>query len=153
MAAAVAGWGLRTVNWKDGGEPYLNTLNAAEQRYAIPTDLLARIAYQECSWRPGVIDGSIKSPAGAVGMMQLMPQFFPGAGESWQADVTTAAEYLERLHTQFNDWQLAVAAYNWGPGNVVRYKADPAMGLPPETSDYVLDVFGDVPIAGAILNA
>lgn len=141
------------MNWKTGGEAYLATIAAAEDSYALPTDLLARIAYQECSWRPGVIDGSVKSPAGAVGMMQLMPQFFPGAGEDWQRDVTTAAQYLSRLHSQFSDWQLAVAAYNWGPGNVVKYRADPSMGLPPETSDYVIDVFSDVPLPGAILNA
>lgn len=142
-----------TVNWKTGGEPYLPTIAAAEDSYAIPTDLLARIAYQECSWRSGVIDGTIKSPAGAVGMMQLMPQFFPNAGENWTADLLTAAQYLARLHSEFNDWQLAVAAYNWGPGNVVKYRTDPSMGLPPETSDYVLDVFSDVPVSGAILNA
>lgn len=142
-----------TADWKEGGEPYLPSLAAAEVACGIPTDLLARVAFQECSWRPEIISGEVKSPAGAVGMMQLMPQYFAGAGVSWQADIVTAAHELARLHNVFQDWQLAVAAYNWGQGNVRKYQADPSIGLPVETSDYITDVFGDVHISGAIVNA
>jgi len=139
--------------WKAGGEAYLPVIATVEVKYGIPTDLLARVAFQECSWRPGVIYGSIKSSAGAVGMFQLMPQFFPGAGVSWQADANTAGDYLADLYHQFQDWQLAIAAYNWGPGNVEKYIDGKLQVLPVETSNYVAKVFGDVPIAGSILNA
>lgn len=65
------------MTWKDGGEEYLPYIAQMESEYGIPTDLLARIAYQECSWRTEVITGQVASPAGALGMFQLMPQFFP----------------------------------------------------------------------------
>jgi soluble lytic murein transglycosylase-like protein len=140
-------------DWKEGGELYLPALNAVEEQFGIPHDLLARIAYQECSFRPEVISGAVKSPAGAVGMMQLMPQFFPGAGVDWHADILTAATYLSQLHRQFLDWQLAVAAYNWGPGNVEHYENGEIHSLPQETENYVSDVFTDVPMDGALLNS
>jgi soluble lytic murein transglycosylase-like protein len=141
-------------DWKQtaNAQTYLPALNAAEEKYALPEDLLARLAYQESHFREDIVSGALKSPVGAVGLMQLMPQFFPGAGASWQADILTAAKYLANLHRQFQDWQLAIAAYNWGPGNVEKFIAG-TRSLPAETQTYVSDVFGDVPIAGSILNA
>jgi soluble lytic murein transglycosylase-like protein len=143
-------------DWKQGGEPYLPTLAGIEQTYSIPTDLLSRVAFQECSWRPEVIAGTVKSPVGAVGMFQLMPQFFSNAGISWQTDAVIAAKYLVDLHGQFDDdWQLAVAAYNWGPGNLRKWieAGSDHEKLPNETAAYITKVFGDVPIDGVILNA
>jgi len=138
------------MSWRDGANPYLPTIAQDEIAFNIPANLLARIAYQECRWRPEVISGEVKSPAGAVGMFQLMPQFFPNAGRSWEDDSVTAADYLSSLYKRFGDWQYAVAAYNWGPGNVHRYQADPLIGLPEETKNYVVNVFTDVPVEGAL---
>jgi soluble lytic murein transglycosylase-like protein len=141
------------MSWKDGGEAYLPTIAALEVKYGIPTDLLARVAFQECSWRGEVINGAVRSGAGAVGMFQLMPSFFPGAGESWQKDADTAGEYLAQLHTRFKDWQLAVAAYNWGP-TALQYYLDTQHSsqlLPRETSAYVARVFADVPVQGVLV--
>jgi membrane-bound lytic murein transglycosylase D len=46
-----------------------------------------------------------------------------------------ALDYLQRLHRQFGDWQLALAAYNWGEGNVAKaIKRNQAAGLP---TDYL----------------
>jgi soluble lytic murein transglycosylase-like protein len=141
------------MTWKDGGAAYLPQISMVESQCGIPTDLLARIAYQECSWRAEVIDGTVKSPAGAVGMFQLMPQYFPGAGVSWMQDAETAGRYLSQLHRQFNDWQMAVAAYNWGPGNLSRYEQNPSGGLPRETKNYVAGVFTDVPVPGSLYGS
>lgn len=140
------------MNWKDGGEEYLPYIAQMETEYGIPTDLLARIAYQECSWRTEVISGQVSSPAGAIGMFQLMPQFFPGAGISWRADAETAARYLIVLHRKFQDWQLAVAAYDWGPGNIEKHLLD-GIQLPQETTNYVVNVFTDVPIGGSLYGS
>jgi membrane-bound lytic murein transglycosylase D len=61
-----------------------------------------------------------------------MWQFMPATGKSFdlkqnafrddrrdvQASTRAALDYLERLYKQFGDWHLALAAYNWGEGNV-----------------------------------
>jgi soluble lytic murein transglycosylase-like protein len=141
------------IDWKAGGETYLPALSAAEINYGIPTDLLARIAYQESAWREDIVNGTTRSSAGAVGLMQLMPQFFPGAGISWHDDIIKAGQYLVTLYRTFGDWQLAVAAYNWGPGHMQKYVAGTYIALPLETENYVKKVFTDVPIDGEILHA
>ena len=95
-----------------------------------------------------------RSPAGAVGMYQLMPTTAKDLGLSlfpfderkqWEPTTHAAAKYLRQLHTQFDDWRLAVAAYNSGPGTVSRllkrYSATSyehiAQHLPAETQMYV----------------
>jgi soluble lytic murein transglycosylase-like protein len=71
------------MSWQTEGEgqTWMPVLNAIEDKYAIPTNLLARIAYQESHFRRNIIDGTTKLTAGAVVIMQLLPQFFPSAGE------------------------------------------------------------------------
>ncbi len=141
-------------NWKEEGDGplWLPTLNATEDKYAIPTDLLARVAYQESRFRRDIIDGTTQSPAGAVGIMQLLPRYFPGAGESPASDIDTAGKYLSELYTQFRDWQKALAAYNWGPGNVRRCLAsgNGLAAMPTETQNYVTQICTDVPTHGAL---
>ena len=139
--------------WKAAAHPeWLQLLAATESNNHIPTDLLARIAYQECSWRPSVIFGTVVSPAGALGMMQLEPKYFSGCGQ-WQQDVPRAWAYLGlELHDRFDDWQMAVAAYNWGPTALSQWKKEGSLiaRLPAETANYVRHVFADVPVAGAL---
>jgi soluble lytic murein transglycosylase-like protein len=143
---------VSVTGWKVGGEEYLPVLAATEESHQIPTDLLSRIAFQESSWRNAVIDYAIESPAGAIGIMQLIPRFFPGAGNGWQSDIQIGAQELVRLFLHYNDWQKAVAAYNWGEGNVDKWNGQFST-LPTETQNYVADVFRDVPVAGSIVNA
>jgi soluble lytic murein transglycosylase-like protein len=147
------GAGKFGVNWLAGSAPYIGLLNGAEDAFGIPHNLLARIAFQESSWRAPVINGTIKSSAGAVGIMQLLPKYFPNAGASVAADIHTAAQLLLSLYHRFDDWQLAVAAYNWGGGNVDHEMAtDEGLGgMPQETQNYVTKVFSDVPVPGSLV--
>jgi hypothetical protein len=131
-------------------------INAAEALHGIPTNLLVRIAYQESHFRESIINGTVKSSAGAVGIMQLMPKFFPGAGLNPIADIATAAGLLADLFKTFKDWQVAVAAYNWGEGDVEHsYLKDVdhylLSTMPVETQNYVTEVFSDVPVTGILL--
>lgn len=140
-------------NWTQTGEgpQYVPVLNATEAQYGIPTNLLARIAYQESRFRPDIISGATRSPAGAVGIMQLMPNYFPNAGQSPEADIDTAGNLLSSLYNTFQDWQVAVAAYNDGQGNIQAY-LNGTKTLPAETQNYVSAVIADVPVQGSLIE-
>ena len=70
------------------------------------------------------------SRARAVGIWQFMPSTGKryGLKQNWWYDgrrdvlaaTRAALDYLEKLHEQFSDWQLALAAYNWGENGVAR---------------------------------
>jgi hypothetical protein len=93
------------------------------------------------------------SSAGARGLMQLMPDTAArfGVRDAFDAEQNIAggAKYLGVLLRMFRqDVPLALAAYNAGEGNVMRYK-----GIPPfrETRDYVRKIEGllGAPVAAA----
>jgi membrane-bound lytic murein transglycosylase D len=95
-----------------------------------------------------------RSPIGAVGLFQLMPETAKSLGLAllpWdqrrQAEKNgrAAAKYLKNLHDEFGDWRLTLAAYNAGEGTVSRLLAkyaahtydEIAVHLPAETQMYV----------------
>ena len=125
-------------------------LAAAEKAYGIPEGVLKNIAQTESHFRPDIINGQTRSKAGAVGLMQLLPKYFPDAGKDSGKDIDTAAAYLKRLYVQFGDWTKAVAAYNDGPGNVNKVLAGTKQ-LPDETAKYIKSVLG--PNANALATA
>lgn len=141
---------------ENDGPEWMPTLNATEVKYGIPHDLLGRIAYQESHFRPDIISGATRSAAGAVGIMQLLPQYFPGAGDNPANDIERAGQFLGSLYRRFGDWQVAVAAYNWGGGNVhheFTVDADTYVlaDMPKETRNYVTQIAADVPIPGVLV--
>jgi soluble lytic murein transglycosylase-like protein len=133
--------------WKASPEAaqYLPYLAQAEINHGTPTDLLARVAYQESHFRSDIVSGAVRSPDNCVGLMQLNPRFFPNAGEDWKADIATAAGYLADLYKRFGLWRYAVMAYNWGPTALHNWLQNDGP-VPPETQDYVREVFADVPV-------
>ncbi len=121
---------------------YLPLLNAAEDKYGIPRNLLARQAYQESHFRDDIVDGMTASPAGALGIMQIVPKYHPNAKPlDVPSAIDYAANFMASLHNEFGSWALALAAYNAGAGNVQKYG-----GIPPfaETQKYVNDNIGDL---------
>lgn len=152
-------------SWKSVGDgaKWLPVLNDAENNLQIPADLLARMAFQESSFRPEVIKGLIPSSCGALGILQLRPRFFKSALQptpfSYVATLSQIAEasrFLKGLYGRFKDWQEAVAAYNWGEGNehhsYVEHGSYILADMPAQTQNYVREVFADVPIKGALLT-
>lgn len=151
VTAAVCGW-----ENVEEGPTWVPVINQAEDAAGIPTNLLARMAYQESHFRQDVIDGSTASSAGALGILQLMPQYFstvqvatPFTAADTSAQISQAAQQLASLYSQFSDWTLAVAAYNAGATAVKNYMAG-SQALPVETQAYVADVIADVPVQGAL---
>lgn len=103
----------------------------------IPEDLFLKLVRQESGFNPRAV-----SPAGAIGLAQLMPGTAEGLGvdpfDPIQ-NLTGGARYLKTQYDKFGRWDLALAAYNAGPGAVAKYG-----GIPPykETQNYVKKVMG-----------
>ncbi|WP_110208261.1 transglycosylase SLT domain-containing protein [Nocardioides daejeonensis] len=116
--------------------PFADLFNAAGAKYGVDPGLLAAVAKQESGYNPSAV-----SSAGAQGLMQLMPSTAAGLGvrDSFNPTqaVDGAAKLLSQLLERFDSTKLALAAYNAGPGAVIRYD-----GIPPyrETQNYVASV-------------
>ena len=130
-AAAGAGAGGGGV----AGVPYANLFTGAAGRHGVDASLLAAVASVESNFDAGAV-----SPAGAQGLMQFMPATAKGLGVSPldpASAVDGAARYLKQLTGQFGSTELALAAYNAGPGTVSRHGGIPPY---PETQNYVRNV-------------
>lgn len=143
----VARWIIPEINRKRAA-PFLAAFAASELKYGLPRDLLNRVAYQESRYNPDAV-----SPVGAIGLMQFMPATAADFGinpkDPFQS-IDAAGKYLAQLYRQFNSWPAAIAAYNWGPGNMkkhlTKYGRLNVASLPEETRKY-LSIAGDIGIA------
>ena len=135
----------------DRGTRYLFHIVEEVQKRNLPTEL-ALLPFIESAFNPQAM-----SSARAAGMWQFMPatgrhfdlkqNVFRDDRRDVLASTRAALDYLTRLHGMFGDWHLALAAYNWGEGNVQRaIRRNRAAGLPTgyanlkmpnETRDYV----------------
>ncbi len=115
------------------GVPYADMFLRAGARYDVSPKLLAAVAKVESGYDPKAV-----SPAGAQGLMQLMPGTAKGLGVKNSFDpeqaINGAAKLLARNLEEFKSLPLALAAYNAGGGAVHKYG-----GIPPyaETRAYV----------------
>lgn len=146
---------MSNMSWKLVGEgpKWLPVITDVEVSLNIPAGLLARMAFQESSFRPEVIYGTKASKPGALGILQMMPQYFdcvrrpiPFSDDAVRTQIIRAGQYLIQLHERFGDWAEALAAYNFGPGNEQKYLDHKISGLPQETVNYVTEILADVPV-------
>ena len=105
------------------------------EKRGMPTEL-ALLPFIESAFDPQAL-----SSAKASGMWQFMPatgtnfnlkqNMFKDDRRDVISSTDAALTYLQRLHDMFGDWQLALAAYNWGEGSVMRaVNRNKALGLP-----------------------
>ena len=149
-------------NWYASRPDYIQRMTERSGRYLfyiveeierrnMPMEL-ALLPFIESAFNPEAV-----SSARAAGMWQFMP----ATGKSFDlqqnafrderrdvlASTEAALDYLQQLHDRFGDWHLALAAYNWGQGNVNRAitrntraglsTAYTDLKMPLETQDYV----------------
>lgn len=128
-----------TNGWPSGSAPYRETIMEAATTYGVPASILAWLLWKESRYNPAIIDGTKRSRAGAMGIAQFMPATArdelgsEGAALDPYTAIPGAARYLAKLYRKAGNWTGALAAYNWGIGNVQRRGIAAA---PAETVDY-----------------
>ena len=112
-------------------------IQVAATRFGVDRNLVDAVAWQESRYNPRAL-----STAGAIGVMQLMPGTARQLGvrnpQDVEQNVVGGTAYLRQQLERFgNNVPLALAAYNAGPGAVMKYG-----GIPPyrETQDYVRQI-------------
>ena len=133
--AAAAG-GIPAYRGSYKGE-YLEVGKVAARKHGVPEDLFLRLVQRESGWNPVAV--SVK---GATGLAQLMPETAKHLGvdiNDAEENLEGGARYLRMMYDKFGTWELALAAYNAGPGAVEEHD-----GIPPfaETESYVKAILG-----------
>lgn len=127
-------------------------LQAAAARYGVDPTLVLAVARRESGLNPNAV-----SPAGAQGVMQLMPPTAASLGVKNPFDaaqnIDAGVRYLAQLLAKYGDTATALAAYNWGPGSVDKaktvYGANWWNVAPTETLNYVTAILGSNPAQAA----
>lgn len=130
---------------------YLYYITEEVERRGMPSEI-ALLPMIESAFNPGAY-----STSSASGIWQFIPSTGKNFGmqQNWWYDerrdiisaTSGALDYLQKLHGMFGDWQLALAAYNWGENAVQRAQdknrkrglpiSYTSLKMPPETRNYV----------------
>jgi len=126
--------------------------------YGLNPSLILAQATQESGLNPNAVNPK----SGAAGVMQLMPGTARQFGVTDVYDpvqnITAGCQYMSQLLQEFNgDVASALAAYDWGPGNVTnaqeQYGASWLYYAPAETQNYVMAIAGIAPVAPVSVSA
>ena len=145
---------IEQVRWLAARPDYVNRSMTRSSRYLfyIVQEVNARNMPTEIALLPFVESAFVtnaKSSAKAVGLWQFMPatgkdfrltqNVFRDERRDVIQSTDAALDYLQRLHNQFGSWELALAAYNWGAGNISKaQKRNVAAGLPTDYESLTL---------------
>jgi soluble lytic murein transglycosylase-like protein len=129
-----------SANLRQTPDELASLVDEASSRTGLPAELISSVIATESGNRPDAV-----SPAGALGLMQLMPGTARTLGVDDPLDprenVMAGAEYLRRQLNRFGSVEKALAAYNAGPQAVSRFGGIPPY---PETQSYVRRVLQSI---------
>jgi len=113
-----------------------NIIDRASKKYHVDPELIKAVVRVESNF-----DANCTSPKGAMGLMQLMPETADELGVKNCYDpvenIMAGTSYLKNLLDRYDgNVSLALAAYNWGMGNIERHPEK----LPRETRTYIARV-------------
>ena len=127
------------------GDPWGPYVREAAARFGVPEDWIRTVMRQESGGQQSGADGApITSSAGAMGLMQVMPDTYAGLRQRYalgadpyepRSNILAGTAYLREMHARFGA-PAFLAAYNAGPERVAAYLAGSTM-LPDETVNYV----------------
>lgn len=124
--------------------PYADLVNKYAAKRSLDPQLVHRVILAESNYDPEAV-----SPKGAKGLMQLMDSVserFNIDPYDPESNINVGTQYLAELMAKYKSVDLALAAYNAGPGAVDKY-----MGVPPypETQNYVSSIKAGMASASA----
>lgn len=112
---------------------YAEYVEVYSQKYGVPESLVFAVIHTESGFDSGAV-----SSAGAVGLMQMMPDTFAwltdeilfehlesGMLYDPETNIKYGTYLLSRFYDRYGDWELTLAAYNGGVGNVDSWLEDP----------------------------
>ena len=132
IAGATRTSSVNTGTLPERAEQWSGPIHDAAARYGLDPDLLTALVWTESAFRPDAV-----SPAGALGLGQLMPGTAAELGVDPHDPIQNldgAARYLSKQLDRFGSVELALAAYNAGPGRVIQAGGVPNIS---ETQSYV----------------
>ena len=113
---------------------YAEYVETYAQKYGVPSSLIYAVIQTESHFDSGAV-----SSAGAVGLMQMLPDTFvwltneilfdhfdSGMLYDPETNIRYGTYYLSRLYDRYGSWEVALAAYNGGPGNVDKWLENPS---------------------------
>lgn len=127
-------------------QAYMGMARQAAAEYDLPPELLMGLIQQESQWNPNA-----RSPVGAYGLTQIMPETAAAPGNGVRgisnaelrdplSQIRFGARYLKAMLNKYDgDVDKALAAYNWGTGNVDKKGLG---NMPGETRTYLRKVKG-----------
>lgn len=134
----------RGIAYRETPSSISGIVDSAAQKYKVNPNLISAIIKKESTFKNGLTSG-----AGAKGYMQLMPATSKDMGVRNPNDphqnIMGGTKYIRQMLERYKgDVELALAAYNWGMGNVDRvkrrYGSSWKSHLPRETKDYVTKI-------------
>jgi tetratricopeptide (TPR) repeat protein len=126
LAGPTAGWDMRVLS-RFFPRAFEGSVRKACAESGVPPELVWAVMRQESAFHPEAL-----SPAGAMGLMQLIPPTWAENSEPdenpWDTEqnIASGVRYLKKLHAQFGDWVHVAAAYNAGEDAVRSWLRIPA---------------------------